>query len=85
MAGKRTDALAVIQELENLSKTQHIWPSYFAIVYMAIGEEKKAYEYLEKGIEEGGFFIHITPYFAPFYKKRNDPKFQTFMKRTWVN
>jgi hypothetical protein len=52
---------------------------------MAIGDEEKAYEYLEKGIEERGFFIHITPYFTPFYRKRNDPRLHAFMNRTWVN
>jgi tetratricopeptide (TPR) repeat protein len=85
MAGKKLEALKVIQQLEALSKTQHVWPSRFAIIYMAIGDEKKAYEYLEKGLAYRGLWLHFVPYYAPFYKKRNDPKFQAFMKRTWVN
>jgi tetratricopeptide (TPR) repeat protein len=85
LSGKRTEALEIIRELDSLSKTQHIWPTYFASVYMAIGDEEKAYEYLEKSIEERGFLVHMLPYSAPFYKKRNDPKFQDFMKRTWIN
>jgi tetratricopeptide (TPR) repeat protein len=85
LAGKRVEALEIIREFENMSKTQHIWPSHFAIVYMALGDEEKAYEYLEKGIEERGFLLHVLPYYAPFYKKRNDPRFQAFMKSTWIN
>ena len=85
LAGRKTKALEVIRELEKLSKNQHVWSCYFAVVYMAIGDEEKAYEYLEKGIEERGFMPHVLPYLATFYKKRNDPRFQAFMKRTWIN
>jgi TolB-like protein len=85
LVGKRAEALEIIREIENLSKTQRIRPSNFAIVYMAIGDENKAYEYLEKGIEERGIWLHMLPYSASFYNKRNDPRFQAFMKRTWVN
>ena len=85
LAGERTEALKIIREFENLSKTQHIWPSHFAVVYMAIGDEKKAYEYLEIGIEEKGRWMQMLPYHASFYKKRTDPKFQALMKRTRVN
>jgi len=85
LAGKRTEALEIIRELENLSKTRHIWPSYFAVVYMAMGNEEKAYEYLEKAIEQRGFLPHLLPYHAAFYNKKNEPRFQAFMKRTWLN
>ncbi len=83
--GKKEEALEIIQKLEVLSKTQHIRPVRFAIIYMAIGDENKAYGYLEKSIEERGLWPHVLPYYAPFYRKRNDPRFQAFMKRTWVN
>ena len=83
--GKKTEGLEIIQKLEVLAKTQQIRPSRFAVIYMAMGDEKKAYEYLEKGIEERGLWMHLLPYYAPFYRKRNDPKFQALMKRTWVN
>jgi tetratricopeptide (TPR) repeat protein len=83
--GKITEALEVIKKLEVLSTTQRIRPVRFAMIYMAIGDEDKAYEYLEKGIEERGLWLHVLPYYSPFYKKRNDPRFQAFMKRTWIN
>ena len=42
---------------------------------MAIGDDNKVYEYLEKGIEGRGMHIHLLPYYAAFYKKKNDPGF----------
>jgi len=85
LIGKKSEALEVIKQLEILATTQRVWPSRFAIIYMAMGDEDKAYEYLEKGIEERGLWLHVLPYYSPFYKKRNDPRFQAFMKRTWIN
>lgn len=84
LSGETNEARAIIQKLEALSKTKHIWPSYFAIIYMGLGEEKKAYEYLEHAVEERDLMLHTLPYTATFYIKKDDPKFIAFMKRTWI-
>ena len=84
LSGKVNEAREIINKLETLSKTQHVWPSYFASIYMGLGEEKKAYEYLEQAIEERDLMLHTLTYTAPFYIKKNDPQFTTFMKRTWI-
>jgi len=85
LSGQKAEAMQVIGEMEQLSRQRHIWPSFFAHLYMAAGEEEKAYQYLEKAKREHDLDLHLLPYFATFYLKNDDPRFQAFMKRTWIN
>lgn len=85
LSGQKAEAMNVIGEMEQLSHQRHIWPSFFAHLYMAVGEEEKAYQYLEKAKQEHDLDLHLLPYFATFYSRRDDPRFKEFMESTWVN
>ena len=84
LSGKKTEARALIEKYENQLKSKNQL-SAIAAIYMALGEEDKAYGYLEKALADRDLRMHELPYMAAFYFKRDDPRFKAFMARTWVN
>lgn len=84
LSGKKLEARKLIQENEARLKSLNQL-SYIGVIYMALGEEDKAYEYLEKALQERDLGIHFLPYCAAFYYKNDNPRFKAFMARTWVN
>jgi TolB-like protein/DNA-binding winged helix-turn-helix (wHTH) protein/Flp pilus assembly protein TadD len=52
MAGRRQDAMKVLQRLEELSKKHYVAPNYAATVYLGLGENDKAMDLYEKSYDE---------------------------------
>jgi tetratricopeptide (TPR) repeat protein len=51
MAGKNREALAILSQLDALSKRRYVSPLYFAIVYAGLKDNDKAIEYLNKAFD----------------------------------
>ncbi|HEU4837280.1 MAG TPA: protein kinase, partial [Pyrinomonadaceae bacterium] len=51
MAGKQSEARAIISQLDALSKKRYVSPLYFAIVYAGLKDNDKAIEYLNKAFD----------------------------------
>ena len=85
LSGKKNEAKNALQELEQLSKKRYVSQTFFASIYMALGEEDKAYQHLERALQErDGTSLHDLTLMAPFYKKRHDPRLKEFIERSWV-
>lgn len=81
MAGKETEARAIINQLDALSKQRYVSPLYFAIVYSGLKDNDKAIEYLNKAYETrhpGLVLIRIEPMFDGL---RSDERFNQLIKR----
>ena len=81
MAGKRTEAQAILNQIDTLSKRRYVSPLYFAIVYAGLKDNDKAIEYLNKAFEArhpGLVLIRIEPMFDGL---RNDERYQALIKR----
>jgi tetratricopeptide (TPR) repeat protein len=81
MAGKATEAKAIINQLEALSKKRYVSPLYFAIVYTGLKDNDKAIEYLDKAFDArhpGLVLIRIEPMFDGL---RGDERFKALIKR----
>ncbi len=78
--GKRTEALAIVKELEEKYARKESNGMYVAAVYAGLGEKDKAFEWLEKGLlnkeDVGDFRGQI-----PFESLRDDPRFKDLLKR----
>lgn len=81
VAGKRSEALAILDELKEMSKQRYV-PAYFmAVVYTGLNDKTQAIEWLKKGYEErsGALnFINVDPRFDVL---RSDPRFQDLLRR----
>jgi eukaryotic-like serine/threonine-protein kinase len=81
MAGKNREALAILSQLDALSKRRYVSPLYFAIVYAGLKDNDKAIEYLNKAFDArhpGLVLIRIEPMFDAL---RADERFKTLIKR----
>ena len=81
MAAKNREALAILSQLDALSKRRYVSPLYFAIVYAGLKDNDKAIEYLNKAFDArhpGLVLIRIEPMFDAL---RADERFKTLIKR----
>jgi TolB-like protein/Flp pilus assembly protein TadD len=80
-SGKRAEARAIIERFRELAKTQYVIPSFVAAVYVATGEEDKAFAELERSIEVRDSWLKwgkVEPLFDPV---RDDPRFAALLRR----
>jgi TolB-like protein len=63
-AGRTKEALEMLDELTKLAKQKYVAPYFFAGIYIGLGENDRAIEYLEKCYEEHShwlIYLHIDP------------------------
>lgn len=78
-AGRRDDAQAILNELQ--SGKQPVTQIEMAMIYIALGENDEAFEWLEKALEERAWqlgFLKVEPIFDPL---RGDARFVDLMRR----
>jgi len=80
VAGGRKEALRIVSEVEQLSKTRYVSPTGLAIIFAALDERDKAFAWLDKAVElqtplEG---LKVNPEWDPL---RSDPRFQDLLRR----
>jgi adenylate cyclase len=84
LAGRQEEAKKVIEELEQVSKTEYIDKGHLAIAHYTLGNTDKAFELLEKAYEERSdsfLYIMTFPWYAEF---RKDPRWHSFEERLGI-
>ena len=80
-AGRREQAIQILDDLTNLTKQKYVAPYFFAGIYIGLGEDDRAMEYLEKSYEEHShwlIYLHIDPSMDSL---RSNPRFQELSRR----
>jgi serine/threonine protein kinase/Tfp pilus assembly protein PilF len=80
-AGRRGEALKILDEQKRLAKQRYVSPYNFAIIYTGLGDKDRAFEWLAKAIEERTLIIHhlkSRPLFDPL---RSDPRYADLLRR----
>jgi TolB-like protein/DNA-binding winged helix-turn-helix (wHTH) protein/Flp pilus assembly protein TadD len=80
-SGKRDEALKILSELKQMSGKKYVAPYDLAVLYTGLGEKDKAFEQLEKAIEERSgwvIFLNVEPLFDPL---RSDARYKALLKR----
>lgn len=82
-AGRRSEALKMVRQLEVMSKRQYVSPYDIALVYVGLGDKMRALARLERAYEETGgdfrlTFLKVDPWFDDL---RDDPRFQGLLHR----
>jgi len=83
VTGRRTDAQRMLDKLEELSKRKYVSPVWRAKIYAGLGDKDKAFQWLEKAIEDRSVvsvgYIKMNPMFDPL---RSDPRYAYLLRRT---
>jgi len=79
VAGKRTDALAILDELHRLGKNRYIEPGWLAMIWVGLGNKDKALDFLDEDYRLHSSFLMslgTNPAFDPLHSER---RFQDLM------
>jgi Tfp pilus assembly protein PilF len=80
-AGRRGEALKILDEQKRLANQGYITPYSFAIIYTGLGDKERAFEYLEKAYEEHALPMVHFPSRPLFDSLRSDPRFVDLVRR----
>ncbi len=81
IAGKRNEAIQILDDLTTLAKQKYVAPYFFAGIHADLGEHDRAMEYLEKSYEERShwlIYLHIDPSMDGL---RSNARFQDLLRR----
>ncbi|CAN5758247.1 hypothetical protein BH20ACI3_BH20ACI3_24800 [soil metagenome] len=79
--GKRTEAFAIIKELENKHAQKQAIGQHLAAVYMGLDDNGKAFEWLEKDFQVRNGKLPEIRWQIQFESLRDDPRFKELLKR----
>ncbi|MDQ3818972.1 MAG: tetratricopeptide repeat protein, partial [Acidobacteriota bacterium] len=83
-AGRRDEALRILNQMKEMSKHRYVSPYYFAIVYAGLGDSDEAFRWLEtchKEHEGRLVFLRVEPYFDNL---RSDPRLADLIERVGI-
>lgn len=81
-SGNRTEAEKILNELTAQATEQYIAPDYLAMIYGALGDRDRAFEYLEKALVDRPFSVFQLNIEQRFDDLRTDPRFAALEQRT---
>ena len=80
-AGRRGEALKILNEQKEFAKRNYLSPFNFAIIYTGLGDKDRAFEYFNKAFEEGS---QQMPHFATrplFDSLHSDPRYRQLLRK----
>jgi hypothetical protein len=81
-AGKRDDALEVLDQMRVFEKERYVNPADFAVAYIGLGDSENALKYLQNSIETREYVsfpqLRLDPLFDDI---RNDPRFREIIRK----
>jgi tetratricopeptide (TPR) repeat protein len=81
LAGRRSEARGIVEELEKLERSEFIHPMTMALAYTGLGDLDRAFWWLERGYRERDLrppLLQADPVFDPL---RRDPRFADLLRR----
>jgi hypothetical protein len=81
LAGKKHEAMKLIDELNEMARHRYVAPSVFVNAYLGLGDKDKALTWIEKGYEEHEHtlcFLKVNWTWDPL---RSEPRFQALLRR----
>jgi predicted Zn-dependent protease len=81
VAGEQTRANQILGELVQLSGQKYVSPYFLSGIYLGLGQQDRAIDYLEKAHDERShwlLYLHIDPSMDSL---RSNPGFQDLLRR----
>ncbi|MFC2141937.1 protein kinase [Acidobacteriota bacterium] len=79
--GKKEEALKKLNDILNASKKRNIRPIYLALIYFALDERDKGFEWLVKGFEERDSWTLDIKTDPIFDNIRSDPRYKALLQK----
>jgi serine/threonine protein kinase/tetratricopeptide (TPR) repeat protein len=79
--GKKEEALKILKDRLNASKKRNLRPSSFAMLYFALEERDKGFEWLAKGFEERDSWMAAIKTDPIYDNIRSDPRCKALLKK----
>ena len=79
--GKTDDARKILARLREQAKLQYVSPYALAVVLTALGDKARALDELERGYDEGGFYIALIKVDPLCDQLRGDPRFEALVQK----
>jgi len=79
--GKTDEARKVLTRLTEEAKSRYVSPYALAVVLTALGDKAHAIDELERGYDEGGFYISLIKVDPLFDDLRGDPRFEALVQK----
>lgn len=80
-AGRRADALRLLNELKKRAEKQYVPASALASVFIGLGEKEQALQLLEKAYEDRDVFLVWLKVNWIYDPLRGDPRFRELLRR----
>jgi TolB-like protein/DNA-binding winged helix-turn-helix (wHTH) protein/Tfp pilus assembly protein PilF len=81
LAGKKAQALKVLDQLKEQSKRKYVAPYDIALVYIGLGDKDQAFAWLEKAYQAHSNDMSNLKQDPMFDPLRSDPRFQDLLRR----
>ena len=81
MAGKKAEALRIMEQLTALSQTAVVSPSLFALICVGLGDSEQALHYLEEGYRVRDSYLGHLKVLPTVDSLRGEPRFQEIMRQ----
>jgi tetratricopeptide (TPR) repeat protein len=83
--GQRDEALKTLEQLQQTATRRYVWNYTFALVHIALGENDKAIDYLERDYREHADYevalLKVDPMLDPL---RGDPRFEALVAKVFA-
>ena len=83
-SNKKNEAVRILNEMNELSKKRYVSSYELAAIYVALGQNERALQLLNRAYKEHSFhlvFLNVWPEFAPLH---TDPRFHDLIYRLQV-
>jgi tetratricopeptide (TPR) repeat protein len=85
VSGRRTEAIAILEQLHEIHRRQNLNAYDISYVYAALGDKEQALHYLEKSYQAHEGFnvghIRVDPFLDPL---RSDPRFEELVAKVFA-
>jgi TolB-like protein/Flp pilus assembly protein TadD len=81
MLGRPEEVRQLVAELEEAARTNYVPPSQIALLYAALGEREKAFEWLERDYQSGDESLWYDYHLRAWDRFRDDPRFRSMLTK----
>ena len=81
VAGKKDDALKILDELQRPAVPRYVSPFFIALIYAGLGDKDQAFVWLEKAYEERHPYLILIKVEPVFQSLHSDPRFTNLTRR----